>query len=235
MNIHIHKPLGEFPDDWSYAAYKGFKDKGFKVVDFEEIEEVPANKQSLVVACIEETIKFFERLKVEVPDPLNIPYSIKDFAKRKIEIKTLGEFKKETELPIFVKPYSKLKEIPAGVITKKSSRELLFQGFNEETLVMTSNVIEMVTEYRCFVLKGELVGVKYYIGDFEKFIDCNIVKDAIKQYTDAPIAYTIDFALTDKNETVLIECNDAWAIGNYGLDGSVYSKMLYERWVEMIK
>ena len=64
----------------------------------------------------------------------------------------------------------------------------------------------------------------------------------IETYKDeAPISYTLDVGIIekDKNEvlsfeqTVLIEINDFWAIGGYGLDGKTYVRMLIDRFQEI--
>ena len=143
------------------------------------------------------------------------------------------EFKKQTNLPVFVKPHEKLKTFPSGVIKNQSSREMFFNDIPNDFKVLTSEVVDIVSEYRGFVRRGKLVGLKHYTGDFGVFPDIKFINEVISNYTTGPRAYTIDFGITNKNDTLLIECNDGWSVGSYGLDGEIYSGFLMDRWIEL--
>lgn len=232
--IYIQKFGGEFIGDYTYAAYEGFDyRRSHDIHFFEDINKVPPRKNHIVVGCIEDTVAYLQMIGVPVPLPLNIPKELLPFAKREIKVMTMEEFKLTKDLPIFVKPYSKLKEFLSGVIQRESSRRDLFNDVPDESLVLTSEVIEMEAEYRGFVKRGKLVGLKHYRGDFRLYPDFKVIDECISQYKTAPAAYTIDFAVTNKNETVLIECNDGWSVGSYGLDGEIYADFLLTRWVEL--
>lgn len=234
--IYIQKFGGQFIGDYAYAAYEGFDFKrDYKIICFEDIMEVPLSPFNLVVGCIEDTTKYLQMLGKEVPKPLNIPDELKSFTKRNYEVMTMGKFKKSTTLPIFVKPHDTLKYFPAGVLTKQSSIDTFFNDIPDDFKVLTSEVLDIVTEYRGFVRKGHLVGLKNYIGDFLTFPDTSIILQAIDHYKSAPKSYTIDFGVTSTGETILIECNDGWSVGSYGLDGEIYAGFLMDRWVELVK
>lgn len=57
--------------------------------------------------------------------------------------------------------------------------------------------------------------------------------------TKKDILYSVDIkriieaGITE--ESVLIECNDAWSIGSYGLDPIIYTNILLKRWFEIVK
>ena len=51
---------------------------------------------------------------------------------------------------------------------------------------------------------------------------------------DHPAAYTVDFGIPSTNETVLVELNDGFAIGNYGLADYLYARLLEARWDELV-
>jgi hypothetical protein len=241
--VYIQQENGQFQDDWLYYAYLGFKDKKIKIEFFECGDDytlpygILPYKNFMIVGWIQYTMNYFNIIKnknfFDIPKPLNVPDSIKKYAMRNFNVVTMGDFKKDTTLPIFVKPYDKLKMFSGGVIKKSDSRRFFYNDVPDDTLVMTSDVLDIVTEYRCFVNKNKLVGIKHYNGDFDKFIDVDVVRAAINDYVEQPIAYTIDFGLTSDNKTVLIECNDAWSICNYGLDPETYVNMLINRWIEI--
>ena len=224
-----------FIGDYAYSAFEGFDAKReYPIKFFEDIMEVPVKKTNVVIACIEDTVKYFDMLGINYPPPLNIPEELREFTMRKYGVMTMGEFKKETTLPIFVKPHDRLKHFPAGVITKQSSRETFFNDIDNDFKVLVSEVLDIVSEYRGFVRRGKLVGLKHYIGDFDVFPDVSKIYQAIDHYKSAPVGYTIDFGVTSDNETVLIECNDGFSIGSYGLDSEIYKGILMDRWIQLV-
>lgn len=44
----------------------------------------------------------------------------------------------------------------------------------------------------------------------------------------------MDWGITAKGETVLIEVNDAVALGNYGLEGRLHTAMIEARWRQLM-
>ncbi len=59
------------------------------------------------------------------------------------------------------------------------------------------------------------------------------MEQCIAQYKSAPAGYAIDFGVTDKGQTILIEVNDGYALGSYGLFYLDYVKLLSARWAEL--
>ena len=236
MNKVYIQSVNNFPvSDWAVSAYLGFKDKQMNIIFFEEIEEVPTNPNNIVVAFIEDTIKHFKNLNIEIPLSINIPIELMKYAKRNIRYMTMGEFKQDSQMPVFVKPNRFAKEFVAGVIKNPDSKKYFFNDVDDDTPVLVSDVIDIVSEYRCYVLKGDLKGIKWYIGDMRVFPDVKVIDAAIADYKSAPSAYVIDFGITKEGETVLIEANDSWAVGNYGLNDTTYANMLLTRWIEIMK
>lgn len=227
--------VNNFPiDDWAVSAYMGFREKQANVIFFEEIEEVPTSKYNIVVAYIEDTNKYLERLGLPPKMALNIPVELEKYTGREIRYMTMGEFKKDSQLPVFVKPARRSKEFVAGVLTKQDSKEFFFKDHPDDTPVLVSEVVDIVSEYRGYVIDGELKGIYYYRGDFRVFPDVKVIDNAIKDYTTQPAGYSIDFGVTGDGRTLLIECNDGWSLGNYGLHHVTYSTLLAKRWLQMM-
>jgi len=61
-----------------------------------------------------------------------------------------------------------------------------------------------------------------------------IVNAAVNDYIDIPAACSLDFGITDYGRTLLVEINDGFSIGAYGLDEELYAKFLMARWAEII-
>lgn len=229
--------LNNFPiADWGVSALLGFRGKGTDVIFFEDIEEVPTSKWNIVVACIETTNKYFERFGIPPKKALNIPEEIRSFAGREIgeyDMKWLRE--KDIQEPIFVKPNGRAKEFIGGVIKSNSDRDMYLHGIGDSVPILTSEVVNFVTEYRGYVIDNKLVGLYWYLGDFRIFPNVAIIEEAISKYTSQPAGYSIDFGVTDDGRTLLVECNDGWSLGNYGLDAGKYSKLLARRWMEIMR
>lgn len=269
MNVYLQKFNKQFPNDLVFTAFMACNHRFSNDVIhyFEDINDVPITRDvygypPLVIGFIEDTIKYMEHWGVPIPAPLNIPDELnrESFLGRKFEIKTLAEFKKETRIPIFVKPHSKVKAFYSGIIREASSRKIFFEKdelkepLDPNMLVLTSDVVDMLSEYRCFVKEGKLMDIRHYQGDCTVFPDPERILDMIAAYKSAPKAYSLDVAVINKpnyasptsriletfgkkvetyQSTVLVECQDMWSIGPYGLDPVIYLTMLKRRWIEL--
>jgi hypothetical protein len=236
--------LNNFPiADWGVSALLGFRSRGADIIFFEDIEEVPTSKWNIVVACIETTNKYFERFGMPPKKALNIPDELNQwkYLRRAIKKTTMGDLREhaegyiKTNNGIFVKPDGRAKEFIGGVVEAADRVPIFFKDIADDCPILLSEPVKFVSEYRGYVIDGQLVGLYWYIGDFRIFPDVAIIEEAIKDYTSQPAGYSIDFGVTDKGETLLIECNDGWSLGNYGLDAGKYSKLLARRWMEIMK
>jgi ATP-grasp domain, R2K clade family 2 len=59
-------------------------------------------------------------------------------------------------------------------------------------------------------------------------------KAAIAAYTDSPAAYAIDFGIVADGRTLLVETNEAYSLGCYGLPELRYSSLIERRWQELL-
>jgi hypothetical protein len=106
--------------------------------------------------------------------------------------------------------------------------------------VSVSKPMAWNSEWRCFVLGDEILDVRPYSGDWHLVPSKAYVEEVVEamgsgtQLRPSPIAYAVDFGV-DKhsNQTSVIECNDAWALGSYGLRPTLYAQMLIHRWAEL--
>lgn len=236
MDYKIYiQSMNNFPiADWAVSAYMGFREKQANIIFFEDIEEVPKSKYNIVVAYIEDTNKYLERMGIEPKRALNIPVELEKYTGREIRYMTMREFKEDTKMPIFVKPARRSKEFVAGVLTKQQSKEMFFGSHPDDTPVLVSEVVDFVSEYRGYVIDGDLKGIKHYLGDIRVFPDMKVVDSAIGDYKSQPVGYSIDFGITSDGRTLLIECNDGWSLGNYGLNDVTYSTLLAKRWIQLM-
>ncbi len=193
----------------------------------------------MIVGSVEATIEFFKLIDVTPPNYLGYPKSLQKYLGRTIHT---AEFQhlKVFEFPYFIKPVFGVKRFTGCVIEKPSFLKSLkdYDNVDDTDLVYVSSMLDIQSEYRCFVHKGILKGMQYYSGDFRLHPNSTIVESMIKDYQEskeANVSYTLDVAVLKDGSTVLIEVNDFWAIGSYGFDGKTYARMAIDRFYEIIK
>lgn len=238
---YIHK-TGKFPsDDWGMSAYYGFQQKKTKIVLFNDLNKVPLSRYNIIVAGTEYTIKRLTDLGIEPPKALHIPAELNEyrFLGRRISYMRFETFRSLAQrdalnFPLFIKPEGYAKQFVAGPVSNKENALLFYGHVPDDTDIMLSEVIDIVSEYRCYVLNGELLGIKHYLGDIRQFPDVMDIDNMVSNYKSQPKAFALDIGITSRGNTILIECNDAWSLGNYGLNDKQYAHMLAVRWHEMM-
>ena len=106
--------------------------------------------------------------------------------------------------------------------------------YPDETPVWLSETVDFVSEHRAFCMDGRIVDVRRYCGDWSIAPDRKIVEDALSSWKSAPKAFALDFGATSDGKTLLVEANDATALGHYGLNTEAYSQMIEARWLELV-
>ena len=99
--------------------------------------------------------------------------------------------------------------------------------------VWCSEIIHLVTEWRCFVRYGKIWDVRYYKGAWDSKLNLTIVNNAISKFTNQPAAYCLDFGVDAEGKHYLIEVNDGHSLGTYGMGAISYAKFLSARWSEL--
>ena len=92
----------------------------------------------------------------------------------------------------------------------------------------------IVSETRCYVHHDQIVDARNYAGDFRILPDFKQAEIWVQENAGAPAAYTLDIAVLDDGANEVVELNDMWAIGNYGMDNSLYYKLLHDRYFELM-
>jgi len=54
-------------------------------------------------------------------------------------------------------------------------------------------------------------------------------------FTGAPVAYSLDFGVTEDGRTLLVEANDFYFLGCYGLSPLSYALAIADRWKEIVE
>jgi len=239
--VYIKRAGGEIASEACFAAWKGFSVKGYPL-DFFEWDELtgrhlPLSRETLVVGGTVAVHKALKQIGVPIPPPLNVPESLLSFTGRKLWATTLGDIRQQFQAgspaPVFVKPLTSAKEFAGMVIA--SPRDLgCVQHLEDDLVVQAAESVAFVSEWRYFVLRGTVVGTAHYKGDCFIHPDSATILNAVTTYSVAPAAYGLDFGVTADRRTLLVEANDGFALGCYGLDPVVYAEMLEARWCELV-
>lgn len=234
MRVYILKGSdNEFVSINNYAAYEGFKQMGWEIIYYKNIEEIENNKrEDIIVGCIYDVKTMLKKFNCIIPN-LCYPNELKKYLGRKIWKSTLNTIANNPEKwNVFIKPYTASK-VFTGILVK-DTKDLIGCGIPKSDIdVWCSEPVNFVSEYRCFVRYNKIIGVKHYKGDWKIPFDSKIIQSAVNDYINAPKGYGIDFGVTDKNETLLIEVNDGYSLGSYGLFPINYAKLLSARWAEL--
>lgn len=217
-----------------FNAYCGLKDMGFECVRFatlEDLEDYHHHRGKIIVGGVGMIRKRLQKFDI-VPPMIDYPQELSLYLGRIITESKLSAVANNPSLwPIFIK--SKEQKLLTGKVIS-STKDLVGIGFQEEDIdIYRSPVVNFVSEYRVFVRYGEILDIKHYWGDPLIFPDSKVIQNAIEDYTSAPDAYGIDFGVTRDGKTLLIEVNDAWALGCYGLESHLYAKFLLTRWAQL--
>lgn len=218
------------------TAELGFSEIGIKTVPFQGFgditTDVKCGPEALVCGFIQDVYAALNKLKLPRPPSIDYPVELEAFYGRKIWSGTLDDIQDRGIHPgVFVKPHEQ--KLFTGFLWRGSPwcrRNLA--PYEKATPVFFAEPVDFVSEYRCFVLDGEIVDVKRYRGDWSKAPARDVVEAAVKAYQPYR-GYAIDFGVIDDGRTVVVEVNDSFALGCYGLRPIEYARILEARWEEL--
>jgi hypothetical protein len=225
---------GEWANINCFAATDGFRQMGWEIVPFHSFPELPNHDPAdIVVSHIDHVEGALRALGCTVPPALDYPEELRPFLGRRMWQSTINEVAADpSQWPVFVKPMLARKKF-TGVLVRHF-RDLLGCGDQaENTPVWCAEPVNFVAEWRCFVRYGEVVAAQFYRGDWRAHFDPAVVEAAVAAYHTAPHAYALDIGLTNRGATLVIEVNEGYSVGSYGLPPLRYAKFLSARWAEL--
>ena len=218
-----------------FTAQQGFQSFGYEIKKFHlaEIETLELSKDSIVVGHIGTVHRALKQLGFEPPLPLQPPSELTTFLKRNIWESTLGEVRKLKQTPIFIKPLYGYKSFTGYVVSE--FKDLIRSAkFEDDFPILAQDAINLSSEWRIYIIGKEIKGIGHYNGNPIVFPEQAFISEAVASFINHPAAYAMDFGVTSKNETVLIEVNDGFSIGNYGIVDYNYARLLEARWDELV-
>jgi hypothetical protein len=222
---------------WDGFGLLGYETEWFSREDF-LAGKVNITKDTVVCGFISTYLDALEGLGLGRLKNIDYPDDLSKYLRREIwktDLRTVfAELNRPKLFPVgfFVKPYSIQKGF-TGFQTSDALKVTRTNMFPLDTELWVSEAVDFVSEYRFFILRGEVVGVGHYKGDPTKFPNGDEVRQAALDWKEAPAAWCIDFGVDSNGETVLVEVNDGHSMGDYGLYPTLYARLLEARWCEL--
>lgn len=233
MKVFLRKGIdNEIANHNFYAAYDGFKQLGFEICYFQNINELSNHqKGEIVIGYVDDVRSMLYKHDIVAPE-LDYPEELTAYLGRKVWKSRLSVIANNPEnWNVFIKPVEDKKF--TGIVVR-STKDLVGCGtYGDDPEIFCSEIVKFVAEWRCFVRFGNILDVRRYRGDWRLHFDSGVVQEIVDQFNTAPKGYSVDIGLTDKGETLLIEVNDGYALGHYGLNSLDYAKLLSARWSEL--
>jgi len=241
--VYIQQKDGNWLNINCYEAFDGFTKSYYTVNPYtwEEVSSgkwLPPSKYNICVGAIGSIKEILRRHGVTPPTIMDYPPELSPWLYRDLSKSTLGEIfsklqKEEFKEPLFVKPYEDHKLFNGSLLT--AFRDFIpLAGIDTKTPVWVSTKLNFLTEWRVFILRKQILDARSYKGDPFITPSKTIVEMMIGAYKYAPVGYGLDVGVLPTGETVLIEVNDGFSLGNYGMGSLKYSQMLAARWEEMV-
>ncbi|MBA4018075.1 MAG: hypothetical protein C0483_12955 [Pirellula sp.] len=223
-----------------------FGRRGYEVVRFEfgdidqgKLDDDLQNSPDEMVlrGGVETVRKALLRAGRPLPPNLDLPSSLQEWFGRRVWNTTLGEIRFAVESPEFepchIKPLNHHKLFTGTVV--QAFRDLIpTASLPDDVPILAQGYLEFVSEWRVFVLRRQLLHVGRYKGNPLLFPDASVLRSALNSFDEQPIAFGMDWGITSCGKTRLVEVNDGYSLGNYGLRGADYTAIIEARWRELM-
>ena len=204
----------------------------YRLTTFEEVQSGKFNgliRNNLFVGSVEFMKEVFSKIgKEDVRVPQN--------SNREHKVMTLDDAKSlaKSGKNIFIKPFD-IKLFTGFVLDQMIHTSI--SDIPGDTKVMVYEIFSrpIKSEFRCYIYRSKVVDIRNYSGDIFSSPSEEYLTSVINSNKEFPIAYTIDIGVLENGENVVIEYNDMWAIGNYGIPNDDYLKLLKDRYFQIVK
>jgi hypothetical protein len=151
---------------------------------------------------------------------------------------------KDPDTQVFFKPLEETKAFSGDLATLDWVNFLLYdQRIPSDFPVTCSDKVEMLSEYRAYVVEGKVRALCRYRGPSDIVPDLPIIEKAAadlyaSEEGNSLAGCSIDFAVVQQADgrriTALIEVNEGFALGAYeGLSGKDFVDLLIARWINL--
>lgn len=193
----------------------------------------------LVAGSIPFVLAGLHQLGLRQPEFNEYPQCLSDLLCRQSWFSTLGDFQLTAGIQpsraFFLKPYRRRKSFAGFVYPEMPAPDDLAK-LSRRMEIVCFDVVDWVSEFRYFVVHNRVVGCRAYKGDETHVPQRQVVDQAIGTLAAdgwQPVAYAADFGVLRDGRTALVEVNDGWSLGHWGLDKAPYTDLIIARWCQM--
>jgi ATP-grasp domain, R2K clade family 2 len=201
--------------------------------------QLPLDRRTLVAGEVPVVIGALRQLGIEPPIPNDYPVSLQPLLYRRVWTSTvrrlINDLYEGSGRTVFAKPSDRLKRF-TGHVFASSDDVIYLEGASRSTPIFCAEVVDWVSEYRCYVIRGEIVGIRHYGGNPAVGVDEAVIARAIRNLESAgesTAGYALDFGVLADGRIALVEWNDGFSLGSYGLESGLYADLILARWLEL--
>jgi hypothetical protein len=235
LKVYIQKNESNNCANINFAvALDGFDKMGWEIISFQSLDELSQiTKEDLFIGYVDETKKIFETLNIEYKDIDCYPSELEPYLGRKIWKDTFLNFVKTNKFGCFIKPSDQNKLFTGKLIN--GIGDLVSIGHpGKDFEIYCSEPISFISEARWIVKYGKIMDFRRYKGSWKPNFDIDLVEECIGNYSSNLNGYAIDFGVTKTGKTILVEVNEGYSLGAYGLFSVDYAKLLSARWYQLM-
>jgi hypothetical protein len=240
--VYVQAQEGVPSDEAFFKAWEGFRKRRVPCEPFDP-EQVhwrllPLARDTLVAGGLRVVEEAMAAIGMAVPEADNLPDCLAHYRGRKVWTSTWGELRagcgrQGPPGPLFVKPRRRNKGFPALALYSAADLEAAAH-LDDAQEVLVSEYVVFASEWRCYVCRGQVLELCHYQGDPFCYPDPGVIKGAVADFgPEAPAGCGIDFGVLTDGRTVLVEVNDGYSLGSYGLNAVEYSELLEARWLQL--
>lgn len=223
------------------CALYGAKESGYhyRLTSFEEIQSGKLNNLLSLNCAVGSTEFMREVFKQLGKENVRLPRN----SNRQSVVITLDEAHKAVTLGnhLFIKPYDSKAYGVSGLVLDGAKYTILNDvPLDTKFYAYQPFTKKLISEWRIYVHNHKMVDARNYSGDYCEMFNRTYANYVINQNkSDFPIAYTMDIGIFEEEdgvqlpENVVIEYNDMWAIGNYGIPNDLYIQLLKDRYFQI--
>jgi hypothetical protein len=163
------------------------------------------------------------------------PEPLRHFLYRHVEEMYIKDIIKTQPKNSFIKPVKpkRFNHIITGDEVRISEDFISFLNLDEYERAYVCEKVHFISEWRVYVRHNEIQAICFYKGMPTMFPSTSLISFMIDYWVISPCCYAMDVGVLGNGDTVLVEVNDFYSIGNYGLNHHDYAKMLQLRWNEI--
>lgn len=198
-----------------------------------------SNKKLVPIGSVEFCKAWMNLCDISLPPSYDFPLCFRQMWKVYLNRKVDVCLYSEVPYGMFVKPFN-TKEFEPHIIERNV---IHYDILRKNPLTWFQEPVKFVAEWRCYIHDKHLLGwTRYDDNDTEyKFFETDIhpflhMMNAVWGDRKKPISYALDIGMLDNGRIVLVEMNDAWALGFYkgGVSPTQYATMIRSRWNQIL-